>query len=147
MSEHDARGTGSRLYRIWTIPPDCGVENERGSSPRGETSTALGQGSEELVPGRPDLGRIDPAGDYTPENCEWIPMKEQQAHRRNNVRIELDGELLTLAEAARRTGINRQTLADRLRAGKAGADLFRPPRRPSDQREAAEPPDPEAFGL
>ena len=138
-------GTGSRLYRIWDHTlRNCGGENGPGILPAWRDFAAFRDWAtkngyrDDLT-----LGRIDAAGDYTPENCEWIPMKEQQAHRRNNVRIKLDGELVTLAEASRRTGINRQILSDRLRAGKAGADLFRPPRRPSDQSEAAAPPDPE----
>lgn len=63
---------------------------------------------------------------------------------RDTIRIELDGELVTLAEASRRTGINRRTLADRLRTGKSGADLFRPPIQSKDNSTAAAPPAPEA---
>lgn len=121
-------GTGSRLFRIWEHAlRNCDGENDRGILPAWRDFAAFRDWA--LDRGYRDdltLGRIDPAGDYTPENCEWIPMKAQQSKRRNNVRIELEGELVTLAEASRRTGINRQTLADRLRAGKAGADLLRP---------------------
>lgn len=133
-------GTGSRLYRIWDHTlRNCGGENGPGILPAWRDFAAFRDWAtkngyrDDLT-----LGRIDPAGDYTPENCEWTP---KQPH----VWVELDGERVTLAEAVRRTGISRQTLADRLRYGQTGAELFRPPRRTSDQKEAAAPPDPEAF--
>lgn len=74
------------------------------------------------------LGRSDGAGPFSPENCTWIPAEVKKITRKNSIRIELDGELVTLAEAARRTGINRQTLTDRYHAGKRGEDLICPPR-------------------
>ena len=142
-------GTGSRLYRIWDHAlRNCDRENGREISPAWRDFAAFRDWA--MNNGYRDdltLGRIDTSGDYTPENCAWIPMKDQQSHRRNNVRIELDGELLTLAEASRRTGINRQTLADRLRAGKTGADLFQQPKRPSDRSLIPAPPDQEAGSL
>ncbi len=69
---------------------------------------------------RPDgttLERIDTNGHYEPGNCRWATQVEQQNNRRNNRRIEHGGESLTLAEWARRTGINQSTIWLRLRAG------------------------------
>lgn len=132
-------GTGSRLFRIWEHAlRNCDGENDRGILPAWRDFAAFRDWA--LDNGYRDdltLGRIDHAGDYTPENCEWIPREAQQSKRRNNVRIELEGELVTLAEASRRTGINRQTLADRLRAGKAGADLLRPAKSARSRAEEA----------
>jgi hypothetical protein len=50
--------------------------------------------------------RIDNDGDYTPENTQWATVAEQQANRSNNIRVELHGETVILAEACRQLGIH-----------------------------------------
>lgn len=51
------------------------------------------------------LDRIDPDGNYTPENCRWADWITQQNNRANNTRITVNGEHLTLAQAKRKYGI------------------------------------------
>lgn len=46
------------------------------------------------------LDRVDVNGDYTPENCRWATIKEQQSNKRSNVFIEYKGEKLTLKQIA-----------------------------------------------
>ena len=70
------------------------------------------------------LERVDNDGGYCPENCSWIPAEAQQSNRRNNVRVTIDGQSLTIAELSRKTGINRQTLSDRYHAGRKNADIL-----------------------
>lgn len=44
---------------------------------------------------RPECGtieRIDVNGDYCPENCKWVTLAEQQANRRNTVRVQINGK-------------------------------------------------------
>jgi hypothetical protein len=68
---------------------------------------------------RPDghtLDRIDNNGPYSPENCRWVPRAEQELNKRSNVRYAIFGEMLTLAEAARKYGIGVNTLHNRVRA-------------------------------
>lgn len=47
------------------------------------------------------LDRIDVNGDYCPENCRWIPLKDQNNNMSTNRRIVFGGESLTVAQFAR----------------------------------------------
>jgi hypothetical protein len=60
------------------------------------------------------LDRIDNDGHYSPENCRWATAEEQQANKRNTVRVTHEGRTLPLAEWSRETGINYSALRQRL---------------------------------
>ncbi len=74
------------------------------------------------------IDRIDPDGNYAPENCRWATVKEQQRNRPDNVRVEMDGESLCLAEIAERYGLSRTLVWRRFHKGLRNADLVRKPR-------------------
>lgn len=56
------------------------------------------------------LDRIDVNKGYTPNNVRWSTSIEQANNRRNSKRYLFDGENLTLAEIARKTGVNYQRI-------------------------------------
>ena len=60
--------------------------------------------------GQPPAGhtieRRDNDGDYTPENCVWLPKEKQSQNRTVTIHVEMDGERICAAEAARRLGAN-----------------------------------------
>lgn len=60
------------------------------------------------------IDRIDTNGDYCPENCRWVTMKEQNNNKRSNIKIEYKGEILTLTQWSERLGIGVDTLRARL---------------------------------
>ncbi|MBN2980114.1 hypothetical protein [Cohnella algarum] len=67
--------------------------------------------------GQLTLERKNVNGNYAPDNCKWISIADQQSNRRNNIRVEVNGELITLAELSRRTGILDKTLYSRYKRG------------------------------
>ena len=60
------------------------------------------------------LERIDNDKGYSPENCRWATRREQANNRATNIRFEYQGELLTLADLARKSGASREMLRSRL---------------------------------
>ena len=63
------------------------------------------------------IERIDVNLGYSPENCRWIPMDEQNANKRNNHILSYNGETKTLSEWSRITGIPMKTLHRRISLG------------------------------
>lgn len=95
---------------------------------------------------RHSIDRIDVNGHYScghcdectangwAANCRWATPIEQMRNTRRSRVLEHDGQRLTLAEWAERTGINRNTIAARLRVGASVADaLTRKPARRIDE--------------
>ena len=73
------------------------------------------------------MDRIRVNGDYELGNVQWATRKQQNNNQRSNIKVNYNGEeMITLAEAAEKSGINYQTLHGRYQRGKRGEDLFRP---------------------
>ena len=60
------------------------------------------------------IDRIDPDGDYCPENCRFLTQQQQNATKRNAVRISYNGKTQCLKEWAREYNIAYLTLYQRL---------------------------------
>lgn len=63
------------------------------------------------------LERKDVNGDYCPENCCWITLKEQNANKRDTVYVTYNGERVKLMDLAKDAAVSYDTLHNRIRGG------------------------------
>ena len=61
------------------------------------------------------IERIDNDGGYTPDNCTWIPMRDQAKNRRTTVWVSYNGSDVTASDYARLTDTPLTTVLYRLR--------------------------------
>ena len=59
------------------------------------------------------IDRINNDGNYCPDNCRWTSRITQNNNKSNNRIVTINGQSMTIAEAAREQGINVHTLAHR----------------------------------
>lgn len=76
------------------------------------------------------LERIDNHGNYEPGNVKWALPIVQANNTRRNIFTEYEGESITLAQLARRTGIAYLTLVARHSRGLEDEELIDPPMKP-----------------
>lgn len=65
------------------------------------------------------IERIDYTKDYCPENCIWLPFKEQMKNRSNVPTYTYNGETHCLKEWAKILGVKVELLRGRIRRGKS----------------------------
>ena len=63
------------------------------------------------------LERIDGKKNYRPSNCIWATKEQQANNRKSNRLIEHGGEVMTLAQWSKKTGIPAATIARRIDRG------------------------------
>ena len=71
------------------------------------------------------LERIDVDGDYCPQNCKWVTMKEQGNNRRDTIYLTYKNETHSLSEWSRLTDIPYQRLYARYKRGKPVEKILR----------------------
>ena len=120
----------SRLYRIWLgmrtrcyNPKQCHYEDYGGrgiavcdewkNDSKSFIDWALANGYTDSL----TLDRIDVNGNYCPENCRWITMKEQHNNRRDTITVTYNGRTQTLSQWAEETGIYYHKLLMRYKRG------------------------------
>lgn len=75
------------------------------------------------------IDRIDNNSGYSPENCRWVDMKTNQNNKRCCRYVEIDGERMTVKQAAEKYGVPYRRTLYRLTNGMSAKDaIFTKPR-------------------
>lgn len=116
--------TNTRLYRTW-----CGIKDRCSNPNVGHYDRYGGRGisvcdewkssfesfrdwafangyNPELNGKQQSLDRINPDGNYCPENCRWVSQLEQSGNRTDTVYIECSGKKLSAREFTEQNGIS-----------------------------------------
>jgi hypothetical protein len=122
-----AGGFNSKTYRVWAnMVTRCTNPKASNFAYYGGRGIALcdewrsfGQFLRDMgeCPERGSIDRIDNSGPYSKANCRWATKVEQANNKRNNRRLVIGGDAMTMSEAARRYGIPVGTIWSRLKLG------------------------------
>lgn len=123
-------GKRSRLYRIWCAMKErCNNPHNKGFTHYGGRgihvcdawATDYAAFAEWAVrngyqPGL-TIDRINNNAGYNPDNCRWVTQAEQNRNYSRNMFLTINGDTKCLSDWADITGVNRATLAFRLKSG------------------------------
>jgi hypothetical protein len=113
-----------RIYIIWChIRRRCGNPRDPAYNRYGGRGIYVCERWQKFVAFRDDMGprppgtsldRIDNDGPYAPWNCRWATRQQQGSNKRNNIRVEWAGEVVSLHEACRRVGFDYHAVHKRV---------------------------------
>lgn len=69
------------------------------------------------------IERVDIDGNYEPNNCCWIPLKEQTQNRENTVWIYYQGKRFCMSQFAKDMGVSINVIRNRIKHGLSGDEM------------------------
>lgn len=118
-------GKYSPTYKTWTSMRDRAKHHTSGSPTYANVGVCERWDSFELFlkdmgerPLGKTLDRINPEGNYEPENCRWATSKEQQRNRRNTVYITVNGVRIPATQFAEEFGLKKTDIYSYLKVKK-----------------------------
>ena len=60
------------------------------------------------------LDRIDNNGDYCKDNCRWVPLRTQMRNQRRTIRVEWDGNSVSLRDLCEQKNLNFHMVKNRI---------------------------------
>lgn len=127
---------GTKLYSIWAgVKRRCQNPNTKHYSDYGGRGIRLCDDWQDyinfkkwaLASGYADgmsIERIDVNSGYCPENCKWIPRRDQALNRRSSIRLEYGNRSFTVKEAAEALGMKERTVMGRVERGWTAEQIF-----------------------
>lgn len=86
------------------------------------------------------LDRINVNGNYEPENCRWATRWVQDNNKRNSDWLEIDGQVKTVTEWVKISGVGYTTVRQRLDKGWDGKEAVFSPPIPRERRRKSKSP-------
>jgi hypothetical protein len=134
--------TGNPTYRVWHgMKNRCyNKTNDHFHRYGGRGISVCDQWTNSFIKFLADMGekpsssfsidRIDNNGNYTPENCRWATVEQQQNNRRDSKFITHNGKQLTHAQWSRKIGGNKTLVHTRIKRGWTEERAVTEPARP-----------------
>jgi hypothetical protein len=63
------------------------------------------------------LERTNNSRGYSPRNCRWATVAEQNRNKRNNIWVKVNGKRMVLSDAAKMLGVSQPMLSKRILRG------------------------------
>ena len=83
---------------------------------------ALNNGYDEYAkPFECTLDRINPFGNYSPENCRWVSAEQQAQNRKPDYIINMSDDFIGTSEASEYLGLSRSAVASKVKQGQIPA--------------------------